>query len=146
MRRLAYLLCGDWAAADDAVQTALIRCEKRWETIQDNRRHPYVRRAVINATSTWRLRRRHHAPLSDLDHVAGRQQDADDCLAVLSALRRLPLGQRQDLVLRYYEGMSESEIALALGISPGTVKSRSARALGSLRESDLRQLVADDRS
>ena len=110
LRRLALLLCADWGTADDLVQTALIRCERRWHLVADP--HPYVRRAVVNAASTWRLRRR---------------------LGVLLALRSLPVGQRQVLVLRYFEGLSETEIAAALGIRTGTVKSRAARGLNALR-------------
>jgi RNA polymerase sigma factor (sigma-70 family) len=119
LRRLAFLLCGDWAAADDAVQTALIRCEKRWSAIRDPQRHAYVRRAVVNTTSTWRLRRRVHRPLSDLQDVASRDRDSDERLAVLEALRRLPPGQRQVVVLRYFECMSEAEIAATLGRQHG---------------------------
>lgn len=140
LRRLAFLLCSDWAAADDAVQTALIRCEKKWSAIGDAQRHAYVRRAVVNTTSTWRLRRRSHRPLSDLDAVPAHDESTEDRLAVLDALRRLPSGQRHVVVLRYFEGLSESEIAQVLEISAGTVKSRASRALATLRTSDLREL------
>jgi RNA polymerase sigma-70 factor (sigma-E family) len=145
LRRLAFLLCDDWAAADDAVQTALIRCERRWPLIGPEQQHAYVRRAVVNTTSSWRLRRRRHRPLSDLDHVAAPVQDSDSRLVVLAALRRLSAGQRQVLVLRYYEGLSEGEIAAVLGISAGTVKSRASRALAALRASDLLLLAAGER-
>lgn len=141
LRRLAYLLCGDWAAADDVVQTALIRCQRRWAVIASPDRHGYVRQAVVNTTSTWRVRRRIEAPLTDLARTAAPDAAPDDRLSVLAAVRRLPLGQRQVIVLRYYEGLSEAEIASALGISAGTVKSRAARALAALRTSDLQLLV-----
>lgn len=146
LRRVAFLLTGDWASADDAVQTALIRCEKRWGAIGVPQQHAYVRKAVVNTTSTWRLRRRQHGPLSDLEAVASSEHDADSRLTVLAALRRLPLGQRQVLVLRFYVGMAESEIAEVLGVSAGTVKSRASRALAALRESDLRALVHEERA
>lgn len=146
LRRLAFLLTGDWAAADDAVQTALIRCERRWLLIQDPQRHAYVRQAVVNTTSTWRMRRRVHDSLIDLEAAPLRAADPDERLSVLAALRRLPLAQRQVVVLRYYEGLSESEIARTLGVSPGTVKSRASRALAALRESDLSLLVEGRRS
>lgn len=133
LRRLAVLLCADWGTADDLVQTALIRCERRWHVVADP--HPYVRRAVVNAASTWRLRRRLEAPLSALHDVAAAEPGSDERLAVLLALRALPVGQRQVLVLRYYEGLSEAEIAAALRISAGTVKSRAARGLDALRDS-----------
>ncbi len=139
LRRLALLLCGDWATADDLVQTALIRCERRWHLVVEP--HPYVRRAVVNAAGTWRVRRRLEAPLSALTDLAAADRGSDDRLLVLSALRSLPLGQRQVLVLRYFEGLCETEIAELLGISVGTVKSRAARALTALRSSSL--LVSD---
>jgi len=145
LRRLAFLLTGDWAAADDAVQTALIRCEKRWEQIRAAQ-HAYVRQAVVNTTSTWRKRSRRHEPLSDLTEIASRQDDHDSRLAILSAVGRLPAGQRQVVVLRYYEGLSEAEIASLLGVSAGTVKSRASRALAALRESDLAHMVAEERA
>jgi RNA polymerase sigma-70 factor (sigma-E family) len=141
LRRLAFLLCGDWAAADDGVQTALIACEKRWLSIHDPQRHAYVRQAVIRTMSTWRLRRRAHAPLAELDATAAVETDVDARLTVLAALQLLPVGQRQVVVLRFYEGLSEREIADALGIGLGTVKSRASRAMAALRESDLRVLV-----
>lgn len=144
LRRLAFLLCGDWAAADDGVQTALIACEKRWASIQDPQRHAYVRQAVVRTMSTWRLRRRAHAPLAVLATTAAVHADVDARLSVLAALRLLPLGQRQVVVLRFYEGLSEREIADALGIGLGTVKSRASRAMAALRESDLRVLVDGD--
>lgn len=145
LRRLAFLLTGDWAAADDAVQTALIRCEKRWSGIGVAQQHAYVRKAVVNTTSTWRLRRRQHRPLSDLDQCPSAEGDADARLTVLAALRRLPLAQRQVVVLRYYAGMSESDIAGLLGVSAGTVKSRASRAFAALRASDLQVLVREER-
>lgn len=146
LRRLAFLLIGDWATADDAVQTALIRCERRWEIIQDPQRHAYVRQALVNTASTWRVRRKMHRPLSELESVAARDQDVDQRLAMMDVLRRLPLGQRQVVVLRYYEGLSESEIARTLGLSAGTVKSRASRALATLRASELRGLVAEQQT
>lgn len=139
LRRLGFLLSADWAVADDLVQTALIRCEPRWARITDP--DPYVRRAVVNTAHSWRLRRRLHAPLSALDGCAAPSPDSDERLAVVAALRALPLGQRQVLVLRYYEGLPESEIAEVLGVSAGTVKSRAARGLSALRLSDLRDLA-----
>ena len=88
---------------------------------------------MVNAASTWRLRRRLDAPLSALSDVAADEPGSDDRLGVLLALRSLPVGQRQVRVLRYFEGLSETEIAAALGIRTGTVKSRAARGLDALR-------------
>ena len=143
LRRVAYLLCGDWSTADDLVQTALIRCERRWGLIERAEPHAYVRQAVVNAANTWRVRRRVHRPLSDLESVASVAGTSDQRVSVLRALQRLPVPQRQVLVLRYWERLSEAEIADVLGVSPGTVKSRAHRALAALREADLRELVEE---
>ena len=143
LRRVAYLLCGDWSTADDLVQTALIRCERRWDLIERAEPHAYVRQAVVNAANTWRVRRRVHRPLSDLESVASVAGTSDQRVSVLRALQRLPVPQRQVLVLRYWERLSEAEIADVLGVSPGTVKSRAHRALAALREADLRELVEE---
>jgi RNA polymerase sigma factor (sigma-70 family) len=84
--------------------------------------------------------------LSVLTEVAADERDMDGRLAVLAALRRLAPGQRQVLVLRYYEGLTEQEIAAVLGVSAGTVKSRASRALAALRESDLAAVLTEQRS
>ncbi|MCA1712935.1 MAG: SigE family RNA polymerase sigma factor [Actinobacteria bacterium] len=143
LRRLAYLLCGDWPTADDLVQTALIRCERRWPLIRGDA-HGYVRQAVVNAANSWRVRHRFAWPLAHLEAQPSSADPADVRLTVTAALARLPIGQRQVLVLRYWEGMPEAEIAELLGISAGTVKSRAARALAVLRGSDLRELVGQE--
>jgi RNA polymerase sigma-70 factor (sigma-E family) len=145
LRRLAFLLCGDWQTADDLVQTALIRCERRWELIRSVDEHAYVRQAVVNAANTWRVRRRISRPLADLEATPVAPDRTEERLSVLAALARLPIAQRQVLVLRYWEGLSEAEIAHLLGVSHGTVKSRAARAIAALRESDLRELVGQGR-
>jgi RNA polymerase sigma factor (sigma-70 family) len=123
------------------VQTALIRCERRWGLIRNDDEHAYVRQAVVNAANSWRVRRRITQPLTCLELTASAPDQAEDRVSVLAALARLPMGQRQVLVLRYWEGLSEADIAQLLGVSCGTVKSRAARALAVLRQSDLRELI-----
>ena len=137
LRRLAYLLTGDWAEAEDLVQAALIRCQPKWRTVIADDPHPYVRRAVVNAASTWRRRRRLELSLDEQAQTPDHADATDERLVLLAALRRLPVAQRQVLVLRFYERLSESEIAAALGIAPGTVKSRLSRGLAALREAGL---------
>lgn len=135
LRRFAFLLCGDWDEAEDLVQVALARCSRRWHDVEEP--HAYVRTAVVRASSSWRRRRLREGvavPLSDWAAPAG---NSDARLVLLAALRALPLVQRQVLVLRYYEGLSEREIAAVLDVAPGTVKSRCARGLATLRTSDL---------
>jgi RNA polymerase sigma-70 factor (sigma-E family) len=132
--RLAFLLTGDWAEAEDLVQDALVRCERRWPKIAADDPHAYVRRAVVNGAANWRRRRRTELPLSEGLVPAGDHTATTDArLMLIAALRQLPTDQRQVLVLRFFEQLSEAETAQALGIAPGTVKSRTSRALDALR-------------
>lgn len=132
--RLAFLLTGDWAQAEDLVQDALVRCERRWRSIAADDPDAYVRRAVVNAAANWRRRRRTELPLTEEALPARDDSAATDArLMLIAALRRLPIDQRQVLVLRFFEQLSEAETALALGIAPGTVKSRTSRGLDALR-------------
>ena len=138
LRRLAYLLIGDWTEAEDVVQDALVRCERRWGRIAAEEPDAYVRRAVVNGASNWRRQRRVELSLAaasalTMDHAAA----TDSRLMLLEALRRLPVDQRQVLVLRFFEQLSENETARALEIAPGTVKSRTSRGLEALRRAGL---------
>jgi RNA polymerase sigma-70 factor (sigma-E family) len=135
LRRLAFLLCGDWTEAEDLVQIALVRCQRRWGRISADDPHAYVRRAVINAAHSWRRRQRSSVPLND--SLTAPDSDSDGRIALLLALRALPSQQREVLVLRYFEQLSETEIAHQLGVPAGTVKSRAARGLAALKTSAL---------
>jgi RNA polymerase sigma-70 factor (sigma-E family) len=137
LRRLAFLLTGDWSEAEDLVQEALLRCERRWRGIAAEDPHAYVRRAVVNGAANWRRRRRIELQLTENTSVADHTDDTDERLMLLAALQRLPVEQRQVLVLRFFEQLSEAETARALGIADGTVKSRTSRALASLRAAGL---------
>ena len=133
--RTAYLLTGDAHTAEDVVQTALARLYLSWDRVQRAESpDAYVRRAIANeATSWWRraVRRREVATaLVPERAVAGEDSSRDE---VWQLVRELPPRQRAVIVLRYYEQLSEAEIADALGISPGTVKSQASRALATLR-------------
>jgi RNA polymerase sigma-70 factor (sigma-E family) len=137
LTRLAVLLLGDRASAEDAVQDA---CEATWRvrpTVTD-RDHlvAYLRTAVVNRCRSAGRRRGtvqrflasarpgDHAPAAD-GPVLAAETDA----AVLAALARLAPRQREVLVLRYWSELSEREIAESLGIAPGTVKSTASDAL-----------------
>lgn len=135
--RSAYLLVGDRHRAEDLLQTALIKTYLAWQRIRDvGAVESYVRRTMVTtATSWWRGRRYREFPverLPDLDGVddVAAQVEHD---AMWEHLQTLPVKQRAVLVLRFYEGMSEAEIADTLGISRGTVKSHASRALAALR-------------
>lgn len=133
--RTATLLTGDRGDAEDLVQVALVRVADRWGRIDDPSR--YVRTVLARlATDRWRLLRTRtaHVPLSEGDAVADPVGEAVARVAMLRELARLPHRQRAVLVLRYYEGWSEAEIAGALGCSAGTVKTHAARGLARLQE------------
>jgi len=135
----AYLLCGDWHAAQDAVQTAFTRLYLVWPRLHEREAvEPYVRRIILRAVldqrrlarfrreASW-ARPPDHAPAADLT------ESTPDRLAVLAALARVPPRQRAVLVLRYWEDQSVEDVAQALGCSTGTVKSQAARGLQTLR-------------
>ncbi|WP_019631712.1 SigE family RNA polymerase sigma factor [Actinomadura atramentaria] len=136
--RAAAQLTGDRAEAEDLLQAALAKTYLAWDRIADRAAvDGYVRRAMANThISAWRRRKFEVYPTDDLpdrpvDDTTGRT-DLTDALG--RALRRLPERQRTALFLRYYEDMSESEIADRLGVSVGTVKSTVSRAVARLRD------------
>ncbi|MFJ6199754.1 SigE family RNA polymerase sigma factor [Micromonospora sp. NPDC092111] len=135
--RTAYLLAGDWATAEDLLQTALTKTYLAWRRLGGiDAVEPYARRVLVNtATSWWRRRWHGERPTEVLPERAGvdeieQQLDRD---ALWRHLRALPARQRAVLVLRYYEDLSEAQTAALLEISPGTVKSQTSRALATLR-------------
>ncbi len=133
--RVAYLLTRDHNHAEDLVQTALARSWSAWPRI-DADPEPYVRRVLVNAYASWRGRRWHGELPSDvLPELTERSPQAgvDDRDEVWRALGRLPRQQRAVIVLRYFEDMTESQIADALSISAGTVKSHASKGLANLR-------------
>ena len=139
LRRTAYLLCaGDAHGADDLTQATLAKMYLAWGRLRD--RHDidaYARRVMVNEhRSTWRkASRRHEVVTGQLPERAVPAQEYDGERDTLWALvQTLPPKQRAVIVLRYYEDLSEAEIAHALGVSAGTVKSQASRALAKLRE------------
>jgi RNA polymerase sigma-70 factor (sigma-E family) len=135
--RTAYLLVGDLHIAEDLLQTALERTARRWGRISGVP-EAYARTAIANlATDRWRRRRVRPAEVfidpPDVVHA----DFATDVVvrdALIRALDQLTRRQRAVLVLRYFDDLTEPETAAALGISVGTVKSSTSRALGRLRE------------
>ncbi len=131
----AHLLTGDRHRAEDLLQTALTRAYLRWDRIEEP--EGYVRRTMVNAhTDWWRRKPWREEPTEVLPETAGpaASDTVDTRQAVLGALATLSPRQRAVVVLRYYEGLSEAEIAATLGCSAGTVKSAASRALARLRE------------
>ena len=129
---------GSQHAAEDLVQTTLTKLYLAWGRIAD-RQHvdAYARRALVNEhRSTWRRARRRPEVLAATPPDVVREADEYDGAreAVWQFVQSLPPRQRAVIVLRYYEDLSEAEIADLLGISSGTVKSQASKALALLRE------------
>ena len=139
LQRSAWLLTGDWALAEDLVQTSLARAWPRWERIL-RRDDPeiYVRRVMLNTWSTWYRRKwRGEKPAAAMPDSAAAGDLATEVavrLAVRKALGSLPRRQRAVLVLRIYDDLSEAQVAQVLDCAIGTVKSTMARAAARLRE------------
>jgi RNA polymerase sigma-70 factor (sigma-E family) len=133
--RVAFLLTSDWAAAEDLLQSSLVKAWSAWSRIEGDP-EPYVRRILVNThAGWWRRRWRGELPSAELPETGerGHADRIDEREGLWQALRRLPTRQRTVLVLRYFEGLSEAEVAEAMGCSLGTVKSQASRALAKLR-------------
>jgi RNA polymerase sigma-70 factor (sigma-E family) len=136
--RTAYLLTGDRGQAEDLLQTALVKTYVSWDRIRDkNAVDAYVRQVMATtAVSWWRRRWRGERPSDD---VPDARHDADPAVdhaerdAMWRLLGRLTAKQRAVLVLRFYEDLSEAQIARTLGMSAGSVKSHASRALAAMR-------------
>lgn len=145
----AYHLTGDRFEAEDLLQSALFSTYRAWDRISDKAAvGGYLRRTMTNLhISAWRRRKLNEYPTEELPETAG---DTDamrgtELRAVLwQALARLPELQRTMLVLRYYEGRTDPEIAEILDISVGTVKSSIWRSLRRLREDEVLSFGRDE--
>jgi RNA polymerase sigma-70 factor (sigma-E family) len=138
---LAAFLIRDPAAAEEVVQDSFVAMHCGWSRLRDSDKAlPYLRRSVVNRSRSV-LRHRmvvdKNAPKPPPD-MPSAEQGAITQLersAVVDALRALPLRQREALVLRFYADLSEGQIAAAMGISTGAVKSHTARGMSALRSS-----------
>jgi RNA polymerase sigma-70 factor (sigma-E family) len=137
--RMAALLLRDTAAAEDVVQDAFIAMHGSWRRLRDtDKALAYLRQAVVNRARS-RLRhlkvveRKAPAPMPDAASAEYGAMQAVERTAVMTALRELPTRQREVLVLRYYSDLSEAQIAEAMGISQGAVKSHASRGIAALR-------------
>jgi RNA polymerase sigma-70 factor (sigma-E family) len=137
--RLAALLLRDMATAEEVVQDSFVAMHGGWRRLRDSDKAlSYLRQSVVNRSRSV-LRHRvvvdRNAPKPPPD-MPSAEQGAISQLersAVVTALRTLPPRQREALVLRYYGDLSEAQIAAAMGISRGAVKSHTARAMSALR-------------
>lgn len=147
--RLAYVLTGNAADAEDVVQDALSRALPRWDRIaRVENLDAYVRRMVVNAhTSWWRKFRRRESPSAVVTSNAtvagpGDGPDHDERQRLWAACQTLPEAQRTAVVLRFYEQLEYDEIAALTGVREGSVRSRVSRGIAVLRTElgeDMRQ-------
>lgn len=138
--RLAVVMVGSRSTAEDVVQEAFCGLYRRWDQLSDKENGlSYLRSSVLNGCRS-ELRRRirnerraaRTAPAGDSASAEYAALLGEEHREVLAALRRLPHRQRESLVLRFYLDLSEPEIAASMGISRGTVKSTTSRALATL--------------
>ena len=134
--RPAYLLTGDRHTAEDLVQTALAKLYLSWDKVQRQESlDGYVRRILVNEhNSLWRRAwKKRETTTSELPEQPAEPQQSGHDAELWELVQTLPRKQRAAVVLRYYEQLSEAETAAVLGVSVGTVKSQTSRALATLR-------------
>jgi len=139
LRRAAFAVTGDWGLAEDLTQEAFVRAWRSWDHLRhEQSARAYLHAIVVNLARTSlqrqlrELRLRAAAEWSAPAAVVG--PHTGDGIDLLRALARLPVRKRACVVLRFYADFSEAETAAALGVSVGTVKSQTAKALRSLRK------------
>jgi RNA polymerase sigma-70 factor (sigma-E family) len=148
--RSAYALCGDYQLAEDAVQAAFASAYVSWRRVRNaDNPEAYVRRILTNQVLSWWRRKGSRAEWPEATPPeTGRVDSPEDQLVdsdlVWQAIGTLPPRQRAVIVLRYYEDLSEREIAKTLGIQPGTVKSQASAALTTLRRLIGRQIFVEN--
>ena len=142
LRRLGFLLTGDWSQGEELAQDALVRVYWRWTLVR--RQHPeaYARKVLINRHRSLLRRLRlevRHAGQARMETADPGQRE--DLLMVWAAIGRLPARQRAVVVLRYHEDLPELEVARLLQMPVGTVKSTANRALARLRKDLVGHLI-----
>jgi RNA polymerase sigma-70 factor (sigma-E family) len=134
--RLAFGLTGDRWTAEDIAQTALAKAYVAWRRVSGAADpDAYLRRILVNASNRRFRKRRVTEQPGDPPEMAvdGPADLIGERAALLAALRQLPPRQRAVIVLRYWDDLTDAQIAAALGCSPGTVRSQLSRALATLR-------------
>lgn len=137
LRRIAFLVSGDWHTAEDLLQTALIKLYAAWPRVRrDGTEEAYVRTIIVRAHVDERRRpwRRERSGLPLNEPAARTGLPPEDRFALLDALHALPAMQRKAVLLRHWLGLSVEETARTLGIRAGTVKSHTSRGLESLQQ------------
>ena len=131
LRRTAYVVVRDWHVAEDLTQQAFAKLYVAWPRVRVDTRMAYARRAVVNECLSHLRRRRPETPVAEPPETA--VTSYDDVPDLGSALAALPDRQRAIVALRFLDDLSVAEVGRLLGITDGTVKSQTARALETLR-------------
>lgn len=135
--RFTTVLCGGPDPAEEVLQDVAIKAMRRWETLR-GLDHPeaYLRRMIVNEHLSWRRKWGRIVPAAELrepGHDPGFADQQADRAELAAELAKLPRRQKAVLVLRYFEGLPDAEIADLLGCSASTVRSHTSRALAALR-------------
>ena len=135
LRRMAFLLCGDWHTAEDLAQGSLVKVFVSWRRIKrHDAAHAYARRTLVNTyLAHKRLKRTGEVLTGWLPEPVVQMPALEERMMALDALAALPPRGRAVVVLRYWEDLSVEQVADMLGCSTGNVKSLSARSLDKLR-------------
>lgn len=145
--RSAWLLTGNWATAEDLVQTTLLKSWRHWDAITSETPELYVRRVLMNTFLSGQRRKwTRERPVPELPDQAGMDVlPATELRHVIQgALSGLPTKQRAVVVLRYFNDLSEAQTAQVLDCSVGTVKSQTSRALAKLRSAPELQSLLEE--
>ena len=132
LRRTAYLIVGDWHAAEDVTQLGMARLYLVWPRIRQDTVEAYARRVIVNEALGWLRRHRREITVAALPDGAA-ATPGEQSIDFAAALALLPGRQRAVIALRFLDDLSVAEVARVLEIAEGTVKSQSARALDTLR-------------
>jgi RNA polymerase sigma-70 factor (sigma-E family) len=133
LRRLAFVLCGDWHTADDLVQQTFVKLYRRWRTVERGSVDPYTRRILVNTFLSHRRDRRRETVVAEVPDWPDAERDPGSRADIARALRSLSPQHRAVVVLRHLEDLSVAEVAEILGLAEGTVKSQTARGVDALR-------------
>jgi RNA polymerase sigma-70 factor (sigma-E family) len=136
--RLAVIMLGERQAAEDAVQDAFLGLFRRWDALNDPERAlAYVRSSLFNGCRTVLRQRGRNRQFALVEPPHAESADArlllgEEHREVLAALRRLPDRQREAVALRYCLDMPVDEVARAMGVAEGTVKSATSRGIAAI--------------
>jgi RNA polymerase sigma-70 factor (sigma-E family) len=134
LRRTAYLMTGDWHEAEDLTQIALAKLYLAWPRVRSDGAEAYARRIVARTFIDARRRFwRRERPTDDLPDGPAPEDRVEERLDLAQALAQLSPSHRAVLILRFWEDMSLEQVADALSLSTGTVKSQTSRALTRVR-------------